>query len=511
MNFIKSILNKTSKIFNKKKTNQSKNSTETSSSSKKSSSKKSSSKKSSSKKSSSSIKSSSSKKSSSSSKKSNEIEKINKSAIKKLLSTNIQNRSENLGKMLEVTCKNPGNCLALGYYGDVIKRYFDNFEKLDLIDNDSLKRIGIPSVNGFIIEVPFKKHDYTAYTALKCSASKYSDNLLYEYYVGKYFINKYAKLYPCFVETYDLYEFKTTGKYENIKIRADSNYFSNIDFKDLIQKVDIEEDEALEDIFDYSCLKNKLLCVLIQHFDKFVSFHDARIKFFDKIKYDIYNIIYQAYFGLAMLGNNYTHYDLHANNVFLYKPFDGNKCILMRYHHKGKVFEFKSEYIVKIIDYGRNYFNNGKTNTKEIMEKICKQKHCQPRCGESRGYQHIQGNTMDPNSNFHWLNPIVPNVSHDLKFANYIQTSMEGFQKSMEGFNLIENIYYETVSGTPEDTFGDEKNIRSIFNLLDAMELKLNDFNSEKNNKKYENWTVAAKMDIYDDGREYTFNVLPVP
>jgi hypothetical protein len=508
MNIIKNILNKTSKIFNKKKSNQSKNSTETSSStrssSKKSSSNRTSSNRSSSNRSSSTRSNRSNRSNRSSSKKSNEIEKINKSAIKKLLSTNIQNRSENLGKMLEVTCKNPGNCLALGYYGDIIKRYFDNFEKLDLIDNDSLKRIGIPSINGFIIEVPFKKHDYTAYTALKCSASKYSDNLLYEYYVGKYFINKYAKMYPCFVETYDLYEFKTTGKYENIKKKADSNDFSNIDFKDLIQKVDIEEDEALEDVFDYSCLKNKLLCVLIQHFDKFVSFHDARIKFFDKIKYDIYNIMYQAYFGLAMLGNNYTHYDLHANNVFLYKPFDGNKCIFMRYHHKGKVFEFKSEYIVKIIDYGRNYFNNGKTNTKEIMEKICTQKHCQPHCGESKGYHHIQGNIMDPNSNFHWINPIGPNVSHDLNFANYIQ-------KSMEGFNLIKNIYYKTASGTPEDTFGDEKNIRSIFNLLDAMESKLNDFNSEKNNKKYENWTVAAKMDIYDDGREYTFNVLPVP
>ena len=494
MNFIRKILNKTSKFLNKEKSNKI-------TSSKKSSSSSRSSKKSSS---SSSSKKSSSSSSSSSSKKSNKTEKITKSKIKKLLYENIQNRSKNLGKMLEVTCKNPDNCIALGYYGDVIKRYFNNFQNLDFIDNTSLKRIGIESTNGFIIKAPFKKHDYTAYTALKCSQHKYADNLLYEYYVGKYFINKYAKIYPCFVETYDLYEFKSNEFYKLIKKKAKSNNFSNIDFKEYIQKVDIEKYKSLADIFDYSCLKYELLCVLIQHFDKFYSFKNTHINFFDKINYDIYNIMYQVYFCLAMLGDNYTHYDLHANNVFLYKPFDGNKCILMKYHHNGNVFEFKSEFIVKIIDYGFNYFNNGKTNTKEIMEIICAQNNCDPDCGLKKGYEFIQGNIRNPKRDFYWINPIVPNVSHDLKFANYIQNNTSNF-------NLIEKIHYQKDAGTPEDKTGDEKNIRSIFNLLDALESIIDSFNNANNHKKYAAWTVAAEMDVYDDGREYTFNVLPVP
>jgi hypothetical protein len=505
MNFFKNILNRTilnrtSKNVNKGKSNQNKNNTETSTNIKSSNTMKKSTN----------IKSSSTMKKSSSSKKPNETEeteKTTKSKIKKLLSANIQNRSKNLGKMLKVTCKNPDNCIALGYYGDDIKRYFDNFENLDLINNNSLKRIGIASVNGFVIEVPFKKHDYTAYTALKCSADKDADNLLYEYYVGKYFINKYAKIYPCFVETYDLYEFKSKTFYELIKKTARSNDFSKINFKEYIQKVNIEEDESLEDIFDYSCLKNKLLCVLIQHFDKFYSFHNAYNNNSMKINYDLYNIMYQVYFCLAMLGDNYTHYDLHANNVFLYKPFDGNKCILMKYHHNKKVFEFKSEFIVKIIDYGRNYFNNEKTNTKEIIEKICTQKHCKPNCGEDIGYRFIQGNIMDSNSNFHWINPLVSNVSHDLRFANYIQTEI---LESTE-IPLIEKVYYEEEFGTPENTNGDETNIKNIFNLLDALESGINNFNIKKNHKKYADWTVAATMDVYDNGREYTFDVLPVP
>jgi hypothetical protein len=511
MNFIKNILNRTRKIFNKEKSNQSKNNTETNSnieknisSSKKSTSSSIKSSNSSKKSSNSSKKSSStSKKSSNSSIKSSNSSTIKKSKIKKLLYENIQNRSKNLGKMLEVTCKNPDNCIALGYYGDVIKRYFNNFQNLDFIDNTSLKRIGIESTNGFIIKVPFKKHDYTAYTALKCCQHEYADNLLYEYYVGKYFINKYAKIYPCFVETYDLYEFKSNEFYKLIKKKAKSNNFSNIDFKEYIQKVDIEKYKSLADIFDYSCLKYELLCVLIQHFDKFYSFENIHKNNFNRINYDIYNIMYQVYFCLAMLGDNYTHYDLHANNVFLYKPFDGNKCILMKYHHNGKVFEFKSEFIVKIIDYGFNYFNNGKTNTKEIMEIICTQNNC-PKCGLKKGYETIQGNIMNPEREFYWINPIVPNVSHDLKFAFWIQNNTPNF-------NLIEKIHYKKDAGTPEDKTGDEKNIRSIFNLLDALESEINYFNEIENHNKYAEWTVAATMDVYDDEREYTFDVLPVP
>jgi hypothetical protein len=46
---------------------------------------------------------------------------------------------------------------------------------------------------------------------------------------------------------------------------------------------------------------------------------------------------------------------------------------------------------------------------------------------------------------------------------------------------------------------------------LDALESRIYVFNDDKNEKKYAKWTVAATMDVYDDGREYTFDLLPVP
>jgi hypothetical protein len=52
--------------------------------------------------------------------------------------------------------------------------------------------------------------------------------------------------------------------------------------------------------------------------------------------------------------------------------------------------------------------------------------------------------------------------------------------------------------------------ITNIFNLRDALESIMEGFNSFKNNKKYDNtWKVAATMNIYEDGRDYEFVVLP--
>jgi len=422
------------------------------------------------------------------------------SSVKQIVSQNIENRDINFGKMLQVSCKNPDSCLALGKYDDSIKYFFDNFRNLNYIDNSNVKRIGNPSANGFIIELPFKKLNYTAYTILKCSSRPVSDNLFYEYYVGKYFINTYLKKIPCFVETYDLYEFNSNTSYINIKYKANNDTLSDIDFKSNIHRINTSEKQY--NLFNYSCIKNKLLCILIQHFDKFYSFeHEWNINY-DNIKYDLYNILYQVYYGLCLLGSNYTHYDLHNENVFLYKPFDGNMCILLRYHRNNKVFEFKSEYIVKLIDYGRNYFYNGKISTTQIIKNICKMSECVVNCGDSVGYSIIKGSMNNPSFNFYWIDPTQPNLSHDLRFASYIKDSLLT-NPHMKSFT------YNAKYGTPEDMTGDKHNIKSIFDLRDYLEYIIPSFNSAKNEKKYASWKVAATMDIYDDGRDYEFNVLP--
>jgi len=418
-------------------------------------------------------------------------------SVKQIVSQNIQNREENLGKMLQVACKNSGKCLALGMYGNIIKKYFNNFEDFNMINNSKLQKIGTPSKNGFIIEVPFENHGYTAYAALKCAYNPDSDNLYYEAVIGRLFINTFTKSFPCFLETYSMYAFNNNKNYNEVKTSTINNNLSGIDIKNKIHPITLNVND-----FKLSCSSSQLMCLLIQHFDNFTSLHDNCVKNPVDMRMEIYNLLYQTYYPLCALGKKYTHYDLHLGNIFLYKPFQRNECVLMRYHRNNQVYEFKSEYIVKIIDYGRNYFSTDvfPFNTEHIMENlICNARECNPQCGVNVGYSIIQGTIRDP-ANFHWIDPIKPNMSHDLRAAF-------DFKALLKSKNYIESFKYDEKFGTPEDMGGDARNIRNIFNLRDALENIIN-INKQISEAKYSGWNVVASMDIYDDFRDYEFKYL---
>jgi hypothetical protein len=419
--------------------------------------------------------------------------------VKDTLELNLRSKQANLSKMLNLACKNPDNCLALGYYGDIIKTFFDDFKNFSYVKMNEIKRIGTPSANGFILEIPFEKTGYKAYTVLKCSAKPSADNLFYEYYVGKYFINTFIKKFPCFVETYDCYEIKNESTWQSLH----DNVINTTDLNSMLKLKKITETDYNE--FGESCLKNKLLCVLIQHFDKFYAFLDEYRKNYENIKHEVLNILYQVYYPLVCLGKKYTHYDLHGKNVFLYKPYEGKQYIKMRYHRNGKVYEFPTEYIVKIIDYGRNYFKNNNTDTFDLLKNyICTSTKCAPSCGKYVGYNIIQGEIFTHKDNYS-INPVKPNMSHDLRFANSVISYLKGI-------NIFSDLVYNNSYGTPEklnDNYKGNRTVYSIYDLLDSLENHINHWNRVKMPLKYdETWTCVAVMDIYDDGRDYTFNVI---
>jgi hypothetical protein len=482
--------------------------------------------------------------------------------VKNIVSRLIQDKENNMGRMLNIACKNPGNCLALGLYGSYIKQYFDNFRNLSLVDNTKMKRIGSVSSNGFIVEMPFTKNGFTAYTALKCSAKRSADNLFYEYYVGKFFINNYLNIFPCFVETYDCYTFNDETSWSALKNlpngennkkddetekeedeeddeedeedeedddekgRVETNP-NDIDLTNMITRKNISEkrisgnnyDSEDNEMFGLSCVENKRLCVLIQHFDNFRSLMEEYEKNLLNTKLEIFNILYQAYFPLTILKDVYTHYDLHANNVFLYKPYEGKKYVQMRYHLiSGRIIEFPSEYIVKIIDYGRNYFDNGLTNTKSILNNyVCNNARCNPDCGEEFGYSIIQGDEYNPiNANIKRVFPNKKNISQDLRFAAH-------FYSFLKTLNAFDTFFYGKKKygtmvvdasqwGTPEKLGGDAKNIHNIVNFRSFLETHIDNWNNviaKIKIKKYKTWQKKAIMDIYEDKRPYTFEVLP--
>jgi hypothetical protein len=205
--------------------------------------------------------------------------------------------------------------------------------------------------------------------------------------------------------------------------------------------------------------------------------------------------LYQIYYPLVQLGDKYTHNDLHRNNVFLYKPYDGKRYIRMKYHRNGQIFEFGSEFIVKIIDYGRNYFKNENIDTQKLIKDyICPATECQPKCGKEQGYSTIK-------------QQVKPNVSQDLRLANSIKSFLDRFIK----YNIYSNLEFEGPYRTPEKRnpiFHENRIVSDIFNMLDSLESLEFSRNSWNKAKYNSTWTCVAEMNIYDDGRDYDFITL---
>lgn len=430
---------------------------------------------------------------------------------KQVVSRHWQQREEDFGKMLRATCKNAGTCLAIGEYDLFVKAFFEEFVNFDYLDKKNVQRIGAPSANGFVLELPFVRDGYKAFVVMKCAAKQTSDNLFYEYLVGRAFLNNYVKVLPTFLETYDLYEFNSDLDYAHIVdyVKHDALYLDTVRLASRITRIDTENWSTLKQLRDAvgnSCLKNKRLCMTVQHFDKFYTLQSrfSRDSLYKAFMPDLQNVLFQVYFALNMLGNNYTHYDLHANNVMLYKPFEGKQCILMRYHTANNLFEFKSEYLAKIIDYGRNYFNRGKLNTTVLVrEALCARSECEPKCGRNVGYHTIQGSALGSANVVDWIDPIRPNASHDLRLAHLI-------------FNVVlrdpsmPKVVYKGNYGTPESHAEEPGKAFNIRQLWMALARNSRAFNQRYTSHKYDaSWKVVATMDVYSNGQDYTFTVHP--
>jgi len=89
---------------------------------------------------------------------------------------------------LRAVCLDSGVCLAFGTYANEIKKHFGGFVHFEYA-KAPIKRIGVPSQNGFINEIQYEHRGYKSYAILKSSMKKTADNLMYEYLVGQYVNN----------------------------------------------------------------------------------------------------------------------------------------------------------------------------------------------------------------------------------------------------------------------------------------------------------------------------------
>lgn len=335
------------------------------------------------------------------------------------------------GEYLNLVCRDSGSCLAFGRYMSEIIDYFDGFNTFDYVTH--VEKIGNTSINGFVNVLTHSKNRYEAKTILKSAKDQDSDNLYYEYLVGKLFINRMNLFYPCFLETYGIYYYsKLNNLYESLSESRVCNGLSrNLPSLKKMLKDELtltyndnhiyeNPNEKIRKHLANICKNSRQFCVHIQHFNnvKTLKSHIVNSGNNTNLTIDeLPNILYQIYAPLADLHGMFTHYDLHTENVLLYSVPNG-KYVQMTYTQRdGKVISFRTRYIAKIIDYGKSYFNDEANgfNVERFYKDICDKRECLPDCGFNYGFSWFED--MDDE---YYISSRVPNKSHDLRLLSIL-------------------------------------------------------------------------------------------
>lgn len=390
-------------------------------------------------------------------------------------------------RFLNSVCSNSGLCIAFGIYSDEIKKFFNGFASFDYVE--SVRPVGIASSNGFVYSIEYKHRGYIANAILKSSSKPSGDNLMYEYIVGKQINKLYYKRYPIFVETYDYYyTYKNNLEWNSFRLGI-----PNPNLK-AVYNVHKEVDYQL------SCEKSKYLCILVQHIANASTLDEMPPEFYDT---EFLNSLYQIYYTLSKISNDYTHYDLHTGNVLVYLP-DNTKYIQYIFHHSsGQTVSFKSRYLIKMIDYGRSYIE---VATNKVKREICPIPECNPQCGYNVGYN------VDGTKSPHFIETWKCNKSHDLRLLSILKSDLRRMH-ALSGNPIVKQILNKLNKVVFTTTFGTKQVIKSglpskIVNVNDAeiafKELLLKPDFIAKNEQYASAYTKMGDLHIYaDNDMEY--------
>lgn len=472
-------------------------------------------------------------------------------------------RKKSRSRYIKKYCMVPGLCIAFDTNNrQKINEHFDCFTSLNYI-SEPIKQIGESSANGFVKEIKFTHDNYSAYAALKSTATSYSDNLVYEYIAGQY-INHQCNYFPCFLETYGLFYYKSDESWKLLKENKETpiNEFENA----------LELQTTSEIDYAKACKNARDSSILLQYIHGANVLHSFISNSLDYISYQmIYQmpyLLYQIYLPLSLLAKTFTHYDLHTSNVMLYEPKKG-KYIEYIYHlEDGIEVRFKCPFVVKIIDYGRCFFkweqididrnkaiekiNKVKnpalmekervyTSSTEIYEHICNEKECEYskkdekgkthkyKCGKKYGFSWLD-NPAQKTKQKYFISSSRANMSHDLRLLYIVSKTL--LNKKANEFNkrrlpdeakvseiiakLLGKVTYAVGLEPKQDHAGTIENESSglpsnILNVVDA-EKALRELVTDRNlvrlnNIKYENENNSlGQLHIYINGKQMEFH-----
>jgi hypothetical protein len=285
--------------------------------------------------------------------------------------TVVNSNKKKLVNPIRYFCGDVGICLSLNSHTSLIMQMFDNFQDFKYLESSPrIISTMVLNANGFVRLLKYQrtveKQPFYSYGIFKTSLWAYADNLMYEYEVGNKCVNHLCKYYPIFAQTYGIYLRSSSPNVfgENIEVpnRAFTKYLKKLEGN----KVSLR----------YICKSTDLLCLVGQYYNNFISFRRyidfASVN--DSLRNNLPFFLFQLYYSLHQCRKNFTHYDLHSRN-FGVVPLQNNMYIQYQYvcnslEEGGDpvVLEFKSEYIVKLLDYGRSFFFYDNVSSTTLMK-----------------------------------------------------------------------------------------------------------------------------------------------
>ena len=320
---------------------------------------------------------------------------------------------------------------------DIIKRCSHNFDYCFLIGSEQktldiymkykyfffliqAERIGSPSRNGFNYLLHYSRELHNNKTVhstcvLKSPMHTNSDNLLYEYVVGKFLNDRLSKTCPFFVYTHALYMCENPHIRDTMErsIRVPCEFI-----KDNLTLLSYESDTT--SVLQQSYDDPLSLSLLIEGVSNGINL-SAMLQ--DDIFYrtDLVPVLLQIYSTLHKYKDEFTHYDLHAGNVLLTGIHDS----YFEYTFRQSGLVMNSRYLVKIIDYGTAYTSISEhfiSSLCEAVPPLQSKRLCDRTSLDETDLNGYEWSTVEP-ENFLTQTKIVSvknNISTDLKLLNII-------------------------------------------------------------------------------------------
>uniref|UniRef100_A0A6C0BLS1 Uncharacterized protein n=1 Tax=viral metagenome TaxID=1070528 RepID=A0A6C0BLS1_9ZZZZ len=411
-------------------------------------------------------------------------------------------------------CPNADYCLSYGIKTQEITQLFHHYQDFSLVTQ--ITPIGQPSQNGFIrlltyhLPIGSKQSYYSTAILKSIKPLQTADNLYYEYFVGQ-FVNYLATLFPFFVHTYNLVSYQDLDAHTtmaNMTGKTQSDLGGKIG-QWLNKHLQIIPFQQVKSHFPEACSNDVRLALLIETVKQPLTLTEIinvrntpetlqRANNF--VNFDLMSICLLIYGTLATTCQQFTHYDLHPNNILLIRCNDPHGFFEYNLHlydpmtdEENRTITVYSQYLPKIIDYGRCYYHLDESrNSDQFREDLCQ--ICQD-CGRKSGFRTFNST---PSSETHYISPHRMNISHDLRLIKIISTWLKMNVPLMQ--SIADQLVYQDQYGTPErSTFGRSS---QIMNVIDMSTKLISYFDNPQYKKIYfpqfpNNYSRYGSFDIH--------------